>query len=106
MTHFYNHQFLTLFQGRCQDEGNDISDNTMPQQRYLCPPEFLRLGNSCYYLSIEMATWHAAHFACRDRGSQLAALETQWEDTTIRNYIRKPEFGMILYFYLTYTDFS
>lgn len=52
-----------------------------------------------------MATWHAAHFACRDRGSQLAALETQWEDTTIRNYIRKPEFGMILYFYLAYTVF-
>lgn len=52
-----------------------------------------------------MATWHAAHFACRDRGSQLAALETQWEDTTIRNYVRKPEFGMILYFYLTCTGF-
>ncbi|CAL4147804.1 unnamed protein product, partial [Meganyctiphanes norvegica] len=63
--------------------------------RYMCPPNFLRLGNGCYYFGSEMATWHDAHFACRDRDSQLITLETQWEDLTIRHYLNKPEFARL-----------
>lgn len=32
---------------------------------YVCPPEFIRLGMSCYYFSKEAASWQNAHFACQ-----------------------------------------
>jgi hypothetical protein len=60
---------------------------------YLCPAGFVRLGNACYMLSQHIATWQDAHFACRDLGSQLAGLETAWEDKTMRKYLNKPELG-------------
>uniref|UniRef100_A0A2H1VNV4 SFRICE_028840 n=1 Tax=Spodoptera frugiperda TaxID=7108 RepID=A0A2H1VNV4_SPOFR len=31
---------------------------------YVCPPQFIRLGHSCYYFSENKATWQAALFAC------------------------------------------
>ncbi|XP_050687716.1 lithostathine-like [Eriocheir sinensis] len=63
------------------------------QYRYMCPPDFIHLGHSCYFFSREMATWHSAHFSCRDRGSQLASLETRWEDNNVRSYLNRPEFA-------------
>ncbi|XP_063591130.1 perlucin-like protein [Penaeus indicus] len=63
------------------------------QPQYSCPPNFIRLGNSCYYFSTDMNSWHSAHFACRALNSQLAALETRWEDQTLRNYMNKPHFA-------------
>lgn len=87
--------------GRCQTQENG------QQQRYACPVEFIHLGNRCYYFSSEMASWHSAHFSCRDRGSQLASLETRWEDNTIRSYLNRPEFGEMSYFlYFVYNEFN
>jgi len=88
--------------------------------RYNCSlKNFIRLGNSCYYLSSEIASWQEAHFRCRgnsqvsnyvsfsyqlsvtllnpDLGAQLAVLATQYEDTTLRNYLERPECGMLPY---------
>ncbi|XP_064109023.1 perlucin-like protein [Macrobrachium nipponense] len=65
------------------------------QVQYICPPNFLRLGQSCYYFSRSMANWHNAHFACRDRGGQLATLESQWEDNTIKSYLNRTEFARL-----------
>ncbi|MPC52095.1 C-type lectin domain family 2 member D5 [Portunus trituberculatus] len=62
-------------------------------KRYACPPDFIHLGHRCYYFSSEMATWHSAHFMCKDLGSQLAELETRWEDNNIRSYLNRPEFA-------------
>ncbi|KAF4518149.1 hypothetical protein B566_EDAN008851 [Ephemera danica] len=62
---------------------------------YLCPAGFVRLGNACYMLSQHIATWQEAHFACRDLGSQLAGLETAWEDQTIRHYLNKEELARL-----------
>ncbi|CAH0700200.1 unnamed protein product [Spodoptera exigua] len=31
---------------------------------YVCPPQFIRLGHSCYYFSENKATWQNALFAC------------------------------------------
>lgn len=64
------------------------------QVRYRCMlKDFIRLGNSCYFLSAEIATWQEAHFRCRDRGSQLAVLASHYEDSTLRSYLERPEFG-------------
>ena len=40
-----------------------------------------------------MATWHNAHFSCRDKGGQLLALESEWEDGTIKSFLNRQEFG-------------
>nr|CAD7394625.1 unnamed protein product [Timema cristinae] len=65
------------------------------RRQYICPPSFVRNGNSCYFFSTHMETWQEAHFACRDKGSELARLEKKWEDRNMQNYLNKPEFGEI-----------
>jgi len=55
--------------------------------------DFIRLGNSCYFVSAEIASWQEAHFRCRDRGAQLAVLSSHYEDSTLRSYLERPEFG-------------
>ncbi|XP_042883297.1 perlucin-like protein [Penaeus japonicus] len=81
---------LVLFavSGKCQSQ-------EVYHPQYRCPPNFIRLGNSCYYFSTDMKSWHDAHFACRGLQSQLAALETRWEDRTLRNYMNKPQFASL-----------
>ncbi|KPJ01628.1 hypothetical protein RR46_08665 [Papilio xuthus] len=32
---------------------------------YVCPPQFIRLGHSCYFFSDNKATWQNALFACK-----------------------------------------
>lgn len=55
--------------------------------------DFIRLGNSCYFVSAEIASWQEAHFRCRDRDAQLAVLSSHYEDSTLRSYLERPEFG-------------
>nr|WIM01416.1 C-type lectin domain containing 46kDa protein [Limnephilus flavicornis] len=57
---------------------------------YVCPPDFIRLGNSCYYFSPVKATWQDAHFACKDRESNLTSPQ-RWEDRKLREYLNTPE---------------
>lgn len=40
-----------------------------------------------------MASWHEAHYNCKDLGSDLARLEKKWEDKNMRAYLNKPELG-------------
>jgi hypothetical protein len=61
------------------------------KKMYVCPPDFVRNGNSCYFFSTHMATWQEAHFECKDRDSELARLEKGWEDRNMRSYLNKPE---------------
>ena len=65
--------------------------------RYYCPPDFVRLGNGCYHFSSHIASWQNAHFSCRDLGAQLGSLDSRWEDSTIRSYLSRPEFGKFLF---------
>ncbi|CAG4966719.1 unnamed protein product [Parnassius apollo] len=32
---------------------------------YVCPPQFIRLGHSCYFFSDNKATWQNALFSCK-----------------------------------------
>ncbi|XP_028171102.1 uncharacterized protein LOC114360562 [Ostrinia furnacalis] len=56
---------------------------------YVCPPSFIRLGHSCYYISDKKATWQNALFSCKDRDSNLS-VPARWEDRNLRNYLNKP----------------
>lgn len=67
----------------------------MNKRRYECPDRFIRLGNSCYYLSAQMDTWQNAHFTCTDMGSHLAILDRKWEDRNMRSLLKKPEAALL-----------
>jgi hypothetical protein len=60
---------------------------------YACPPQFVRLSNSCYLLSKQVLSWQDAHHYCRDMNSHLASLETLWEDENMRSYLNRKELG-------------
>ncbi|KAE8747390.1 hypothetical protein FOCC_FOCC005857 [Frankliniella occidentalis] len=61
------------------------------RRRYSCPARFIRMGNSCYFMSTLMASWHDAHFKCRSMGAQLAAFEKRWENRNMRKYLMREE---------------
>ncbi|XP_065582678.1 lithostathine-1-beta-like [Artemia franciscana] len=77
--------------------GNGVVRPIKPgtQRRYICPPEFVRLGNGCYYLSSHISTWQDAHFSCKERNSTLLSLDTKWKDRTMRNYLNRAEFARL-----------
>ena len=52
----------------------------------VCPPEFQRIGNECYYLSKEKETYMEAHFKCVDRDSKLAE-PFKFEDKRLRKFL-------------------
>lgn len=52
----------------------------------VCPPEFQRIGNECYFISREKETWMEAHFKCVDRDSKLAE-PFKFEDKRLRKYL-------------------
>ncbi|XP_069686437.1 snaclec coagulation factor X-activating enzyme light chain 1-like [Periplaneta americana] len=79
---------LLLLLGTCLCA--DDSEGDM-KKTYVCPSDFVRNGNSCYFFSTHMAAWQEAHFACQDKGSDLARLEKAWEDRNMRSYLNKPE---------------
>lgn len=53
---------LANFRVSVSAESSEVHSNRM---FYVCPPEFIRLGMSCYYFSKEAASWQNAHFACQ-----------------------------------------
>lgn len=66
----------------------------MDRRKYECPDNFIRLGNSCYYLSADMDTWHGAQFMCKDMsGSQLATPDKKWKDRKLKLLLNKKEAG-------------
>ncbi|XP_073951770.1 uncharacterized protein [Choristoneura fumiferana] len=75
-----------VFWSQCKGvEGHSNSTKMV----YVCPPQFIRLGHSCYFLSENKATWQNALFACKDRDSNLT-VPARWEDRNLRNYLTKP----------------
>ncbi|KAK3926062.1 Perlucin [Frankliniella fusca] len=61
------------------------------RRQYSCPARFIRMGNSCYFMSTLMASWHEAHYKCRSMGAQLAAFEKRWENRNMRKYLKHEE---------------
>lgn len=53
----------------------------------LCPPDFTKIGNDCYYLSTKKESWLDAHFDCKDRNSKLAE-PLKFADRRLRKYLK------------------
>lgn len=53
----------------------------------LCPPDFIKIGNDCYYLSTNKENWLDAHFDCKDRNSKLAE-PLKFGDRRLRKYLK------------------
>ncbi|XP_047527138.1 uncharacterized protein LOC125064235 [Vanessa atalanta] len=75
-----------VFWSQCK--GVEGKNNT--KMSYVCPPQFIRLGHSCYFFSENKATWQTALFSCKDRDSSLS-VPARWEDRNLRNYLNKPD---------------
>ncbi|CAB3242898.1 unnamed protein product [Arctia plantaginis] len=56
---------------------------------YVCPPNFIRLGHSCYYFSEKKASWQNSLYACQDLNSNLT-VPARWEDRNLRKHLVKP----------------
>uniref|UniRef100_A0A182QL52 C-type lectin domain-containing protein n=1 Tax=Anopheles farauti TaxID=69004 RepID=A0A182QL52_9DIPT len=54
----------------------------------MCPPNFKRIGNECYYISPNKLNWLDAYFECKDANSKLAE-PMKYEDKHIRKYLLK-----------------
>jgi len=79
------------------DEPQQIKDSAESESSYnnICPTDFMRLGNGCYYISKNMGPWQWAHFECRARDSQLAVIDTAWEDSTLRAYLNNQDIAQV-----------
>ncbi|XP_055685983.1 uncharacterized protein LOC129791708 [Lutzomyia longipalpis] len=67
-----------------------VSGRRTKRMYAMCPPKFVRLGNECYYISSEKASWLDAHFECKDRNSKLAE-PFKFEDIRLRKYLMRTE---------------
>lgn len=63
-----------------------IDGNRVKRRYAMCPPDFRRIGNVCYFISENRTNWLSAHFECRDRKSQLAE-PIKLEDRYLRKYL-------------------
>lgn len=52
----------------------------------LCPPQFERIGNECYFLSKTKVNWLDAQFQCLDRDSKLAE-PNKVDDRRLRKHL-------------------
>lgn len=68
-----------------------LEEGGQARRQYSCPARFIRMGNSCYFLSKTMATWQDAHFRCRAMGAQLAAFEKRSENSHMRKLLMREE---------------
>ncbi|CRK96090.1 CLUMA_CG009526, isoform A [Clunio marinus] len=56
----------------------------------LCPPQFQKIGNDCYYISIRKESWLDAHFECKDRNSKLAE-PLKFADRRLRKFLKNKD---------------
>lgn len=70
-------------------QGNNANPKlTRAKRMYaLCPPEFLKIGNECYFISKKKESWLDAHFDCKDRNSKLAE-PLKFADRRLKKYLQ------------------
>lgn len=72
-----------------------ISVDGMDKRKYHCPDNFIRIANSCYYLSVYMDTWHNAQFRCQDMNSSLATPDRLWKDRRLKKLLNMEPAGTL-----------
>ncbi|CAO1368213.1 unnamed protein product [Diamesa serratosioi] len=65
---------------------NQVSLSRAKRMYAMCPPDFIKIGNECYYLSSKTESWLDSHFECKDRNSKLAE-PLKFADRKIRKYL-------------------
>uniref|UniRef100_A0A182NJ81 C-type lectin domain-containing protein n=1 Tax=Anopheles dirus TaxID=7168 RepID=A0A182NJ81_9DIPT len=71
-----------------RDEAEPRSMRRIKRMYVMCPPNFKRIGNECYYISPNKLNWLDAYFECKDANSKLAE-PMKYEDKHIRKYLLK-----------------
>lgn len=56
----------------------------------LCPPDFTKIGNDCYFISERKESWLDSHFECKDRNSKLAE-PLKFADRRLRKYLKNKD---------------
>lgn len=56
----------------------------------LCPPDFTKIGNDCYFISNKKESWLDSHFDCKDRNSKLAE-PLKFADRRLRKYLKNKD---------------
>jgi hypothetical protein len=54
----------------------------------MCPPNFTKIGNECYFLSPTKASWLDSHFECKDKNAKLAE-PLKYADRLLRKYFNE-----------------
>ncbi|CAO1368233.1 unnamed protein product [Diamesa serratosioi] len=68
------------------NEHNQVPAVRTKRMFAMCPPDFIKIGNECYYISAKKESWLDAHFECKDRSSKLAE-PLKFADQKIRKYL-------------------
>ncbi|KAF5269208.1 hypothetical protein FQR65_LT02509 [Abscondita terminalis] len=58
-------------------------------RQYVCPPEYLKLNQHCYYFSKNKTTWQDAFFTCQDLRGKFAIIKHVNQDKMLRNFLNK-----------------
>ncbi|KAF0296472.1 Low affinity immunoglobulin epsilon Fc receptor [Amphibalanus amphitrite] len=53
-----------------------------------CPPDWVQVGYSCYYLSTYTDTWRNSETTCQTLGGHLMSVSSPAEQDVITNYLR------------------
>ncbi|XP_053683242.1 uncharacterized protein LOC128733582 isoform X2 [Sabethes cyaneus] len=79
-------QSAATAQGLIPHHGEQISGRRFKRMYALCPPQFFRIGNECYFISKNKQNWLDAHFECKDRNSKLAE-PLKYDDKNLRKFL-------------------
>lgn len=70
--------------------GNNPKLSRARRMYALCPPEFQKIGNDCFFMSDRKENWLDAHFECKDRNSKLAE-PLKFADRRLRKYLQEKD---------------
>lgn len=76
-----------LPQNQPQPQLRHPSLNRARRMYAMCPPDFIKIGSECYFISANKESWLDAHFECKDRNSKLAE-PLKYADRRLRKYLK------------------
>ncbi|XP_008047280.1 killer cell lectin-like receptor subfamily F member 1 isoform X1 [Carlito syrichta] len=76
-------------------KGMDVCVSKSAEQTVLCPPEWLKYQENCYWFSNEMKSWSDSYMHCLGRNSHLLVIQDQLEMAFIQKYLRQSNYVWI-----------
>lgn len=90
-----NIKSINCFLGAAAQQISQAGDKC--SRHYVCPPEYLRLSQNCYYFSKNKTTWQDAFFTCQDLHGKFAIIRNSYQDKMLRNFLSKISIGTVTY---------